>query len=82
MRLLVVCSANRCRSPMAEALLRHLIAADGRRRFDMLGGSAEDDIADPMGGSRADFQRTADQLRSLCRRAVDLLGVCPSPSCV
>jgi protein-tyrosine-phosphatase len=45
-----------------------------RRRSDLQGAAACDDVADPMGGSSARLAATAAELRELCRQLVDLLG--------
>ena len=45
----------------------------GRSRQDLLGDSAEDDIADPIGGPLSGYQRTAEELRRL---AVALAHLC------
>jgi protein-tyrosine phosphatase len=46
----------------------------GRERQDMQGDSAEDDVADPIGGTPADFAATARLLRALCSKVVDGLS--------
>ncbi len=57
-----------------ESLPSWLTALSGdRRRSDLLGAAAFDDVADPMGGPPARFAETAAELRDLCRRLVDLL---------
>lgn len=55
--------------------LAHWLAAvaQGRRRAALLGDSPDDDVADPIGGSHADFARTAAELGDLARRLMDLL---------
>jgi protein-tyrosine phosphatase len=44
----------------------------GRSRADLLGSSAEDDVADPIGMARAAYERTADEIDGLVGRLVDL----------
>jgi protein-tyrosine-phosphatase len=46
----------------------------GRDRQDMQGDSAEDDVADPIGGTPADFAATARLLRTLCTKVADKLS--------
>jgi len=59
----------------AHGSLRSWLTAlsSDRRRSDLLGAAAIDDVADPMGGPPARFAETAAELRDLCRRLVDLL---------
>ena len=45
----------------------------GRVRADLLGFSADDDVEDPIGLSRSDYAKTADELSNLVDRLVDLL---------
>jgi protein-tyrosine phosphatase len=52
-----------------EARLR-----DGVRPTDLLAPSADDDVADPIGGPRRSYLRTAEQLDDLAARLVQLLG--------
>jgi protein-tyrosine-phosphatase len=47
---------------------------EGRRRQDLLGDSAGDDVADPIGGPRRSYQRTAEELDDLTARLARLLG--------
>jgi protein-tyrosine-phosphatase len=47
---------------------------EGRRRNDLLGDSPEDDVADPIGGPRRSYQRTAEELDDLTARLAGLLG--------
>lgn len=47
-------------------------AADGRRRADLLGSHAADDVADPVGGPLREYQATADTLDRLARDLVEL----------
>jgi protein-tyrosine-phosphatase len=47
---------------------------EGRERQDMQGDSAEDDIADPIGGMPSDFAATARLLRTLCSKVADRLS--------
>jgi len=49
----------------------------GRRPSDLLGDSDADDVADPIGGPRRDYQRTADELDDLTGRLARLLGAIP-----
>lgn len=44
----------------------------GRSRADMLGGSAADDVADPIGLSDAVYQRTSEEIAGLVDRLVEL----------
>ena len=46
---------------------------EGRRRSDLLGESDDDDVADPIGGPRRSYQRTADELGDLTARLARLL---------
>ncbi len=46
----------------------------GRRRPDLLGESEDDDVADPIGGPRRSYSRTADELDDLTTRLARLLG--------
>ena len=46
----------------------------GRRPTDLFSPSADDDVADPIGGPRRSYQRTADQLDDLTARLARLLG--------
>lgn len=61
-RLLVVCTANQCRSPMGEVIARDLAA---RRGIDVVVGSA---------GTRAlpDIEATAGAIDTVRRRGLDL----------
>jgi protein-tyrosine-phosphatase len=43
----------------------------GRERREMQGDSVDDDVADPIGGTTADFAATAWQLRELCGKVAD-----------
>ena len=45
----------------------------GRTRSDLLGSSPEDDVEDPIGLSRSEYEKTADELSDLVDRLVDLL---------
>jgi protein-tyrosine phosphatase len=66
------------RAPLgADEPLRAWLAATGvdRQRSDLLGATALDDIADPLGGPPAAFAATAAELRDLCRRLAYLLGI-------
>ena len=44
----------------------------GRTRSEALGSSTEDDVADPIGGSRSVYDRTAAELSDLIDRLVEL----------
>jgi protein-tyrosine phosphatase len=55
-----------------EAWLARLAA--GRRTADLLGEADADDVADPIGGSRRRYERTADELDDLTARLARLLG--------
>ena len=44
----------------------------GRDRSELLGTSPEDDVADPYGMSRDDYERTCCEIESLIDRLVDL----------
>ncbi len=44
----------------------------GRTTVDMLGTSSDDDVADPIGASRAVYRRTAAELDDLTARLVEL----------
>jgi protein-tyrosine phosphatase len=46
----------------------------GRRLPDLLGDSAADDLADPIGGPRKHYERTAEELDDLTARLAHLLG--------
>lgn len=46
-------------------------AGSGRRPNDLVGDSELDDIADPIGKSRAFYEQTAEELDELLRRFVD-----------
>jgi protein-tyrosine-phosphatase len=46
----------------------------GRRPTDLLGDSDADDVADPIGGPRRSYERTADELDDLTARLARLLG--------
>ena len=46
----------------------------GRRTADLLGDSDADDIADPIGGPRRSYERTAEELDDLTARLARLLG--------
>jgi protein-tyrosine phosphatase len=47
---------------------------EGRRRSDLFGQSEADDVADPIGGPRRSYRRTADELDDLTARLAQLLG--------
>jgi len=44
----------------------------GRTRVGLLGSSEEDDIADPIGGSRSVYKTTASEIQTLSDRLVEL----------
>jgi protein-tyrosine phosphatase len=46
----------------------------GRRPTDLFAPSADDDVADPIGGPRRSYQRTAEELDDLTARLARLLG--------
>jgi protein-tyrosine phosphatase len=55
-----------------DAWLARLAA--GRRPTELLGDSDVDDVADPIGGPRRSYERTADELDDLTARFARLLG--------
>jgi protein-tyrosine-phosphatase len=58
----------------AEPLSTWLVALTGsRERTDLIGRSPEDDVADPLGGSLADYRATAAELADLVQRMAKLL---------
>jgi protein-tyrosine-phosphatase len=57
--------------PFADWLAR---IHHGRQRHEMLGDSIEDDVADPIGGTPADFAATARLLRNLCGDVADRIA--------
>ena len=46
----------------------------GRRPTDLFAPSADDDVADPIGGPRRRYQRTAEELDDLTARLARLMG--------
>jgi hypothetical protein len=60
-----------------EAWLARL--GEGRRPADLLGDSDIDDVADPIGGPRRSYERTADELDDLTARLARLLGIAEEP---
>ena len=56
--------------PLATWLAR---VHDGRQPGELFGGAEDDDVADPIGLSSADYERTADELDALLDRLVDLV---------
>jgi protein-tyrosine-phosphatase len=60
--------------PLAAWLAR---LGPGRRPSDLLGDSEADDVADPIGGPRRGYQRTADELDDLTARLARLLRSAP-----
>jgi len=57
---------------------------EGRRRADLIGDDAEDDVADPIGGPDRLYAATADELEYLVTRLVGLVfpptGGSPAPA--
>jgi len=49
----------------------------GRNRADLLGSSSSDDIDDPIGLGRSDYENTADEISGLVDHLVDLLWSVP-----
>jgi protein-tyrosine phosphatase len=49
----------------------------GRRPSDLLGDSDADDVADPIGGPRRSYQRTAEELDDLTARLARLIASPP-----
>lgn len=52
----------------------------GRKRLDLLRVDHSLEVADPIGGSKRQFRRTADALGHLLDRLVPLAWPCPEPS--
>jgi protein-tyrosine phosphatase len=50
----------------------------GREKSSLIGRSADDDVADPLGGVLADYRATAAEIADLVERLARLLG--PEPS--
>ena len=46
----------------------------GRQRAEMQGDSPDDDVADPIGGTPAEFVATARLLRDLCAKVADRIA--------
>jgi protein-tyrosine phosphatase len=44
---------------------------EGRKRVDLLGSSPADDVADPVGGPRSEFEATANEIEQLISGLVD-----------
>jgi protein-tyrosine phosphatase len=59
-RILVVCTANQCRSPMAEVLLRRALADQGVAADVVSAGSLPGDVAASAGSARAMARRGLD----------------------
>jgi protein-tyrosine phosphatase len=57
--------------PLEDWLAR---LAPGRRPADLLGDAQLDDVADPIGGPRRSYERTAEELDDLTTRLARLLG--------
>jgi protein-tyrosine phosphatase len=55
--------------PLADWLAR---VGAGRRATDLLGSSADDDVADPIGMSKRHYERTAEEIETLVDTIVDL----------
>jgi protein-tyrosine phosphatase len=51
----------------------------GRSRLALLGDSAQDDVADPMGGPPSGYERTAGELQQLADRLAGLCWPGPGP---
>jgi protein-tyrosine phosphatase len=59
--------------PAGQPLEAWLAAVhEGRRRADLIGDDAEDDVADPVGGPERLYLATAEELEDLVTRLVDL----------
>jgi protein-tyrosine phosphatase len=50
----------------------------GRSRLALLGDSSQDDVADPIGGPRSAYERTAAELRELARQLTSLCWSWPA----
>ncbi|HVW34080.1 MAG TPA: hypothetical protein VHL53_16205, partial [Acidimicrobiia bacterium] len=57
--------------PLGDWLAR---LAAGRRPADLLGENPADDVADPVGGPKKDYERTAAELDDLATRLARLLA--------
>jgi hypothetical protein len=57
--------------PLGEWLAR---LSAGRRPVDLLAEAEADDVADPIGGPRRSYERTAKELDDLTARLARLLG--------
>jgi protein-tyrosine-phosphatase len=68
-------SGGRAPDEPLDAWLARL--GSGRRPSDLLGESDADDVADPIGGPRRSYQRTAEELDDLTARLARLLGSLP-----
>lgn len=60
--------------PWAERL------SETRTRTDLLGEKVADDVPDPIGGRRKDFERVRDQLQSWAAQLAELLAGAPPTS--
>ncbi len=72
-RLLFVCYGNICRSPMAEAVMRHLVRAAGRERefaIDSAGVAGFEDPAPPHPKTRRVLRRHGIDVGDHRRRAL------------
>ena len=68
------------RRPPGETLAGWLDRVhDGRSRLALLGDNAQDDVADPIGGPLAGYERTAAELGQLVGRLADLCWPAPGP---
>jgi protein-tyrosine phosphatase len=53
--------------------------SEERTRAELLGSSLDDDVVDPIGGTPAEFERTAREIDGLCRALVALVWPEPGP---
>ena len=67
------------RSPGTELADWLAAAHEGRDRASLLGDSADDDVADPVGGPPHAYAQTADLLSLLKERLADLCWPSPRP---
>lgn len=66
-----VCGPLRPGEALADWLGR---VHEGRRPSDLMGDSRQDDVADPVGGPRRAYEKTAAELDDLTRRLARLLA--------
>ncbi|HUP86244.1 MAG TPA: hypothetical protein VM143_11305 [Acidimicrobiales bacterium] len=60
--------------PAGQSVEEWLLEAHaGRSRVDLLGDDSDDDIFDPIGSSRSQYERTATEIENLIDRLVALL---------